>query len=102
METINSVFLSGNLVSDAVFEDVEGRSWCYMEVRTFRSSWNGSDKVKTPEIHEVRAMNVKSLQKYLNKGKSVIIQGRVVPSSEASDDFIMASSITFPGSGSHE
>lgn len=102
METINSVFLSGNLTGDASFESIDGKDWITMEVKTFRSSWNGNEKIKTPEFHEVRSLNLQTIAKYLKKGKAVVVQGRSIPSTDDADDFILATSITFPCSSREE
>ena len=45
-----------------------------------------------------------TIAKYLTRGKAVVVQGRVAPHSEVGRDgpTMIASSVTFPGSKSHD
>lgn len=96
MESVNVVVLSGVLAEDAVSYVEEGRDWCKFQVTTYWVSRQGDRKIRTPEHHSVRMINPGTIAKYLKKGKSVVVQGRLASSPNGT--FVLAPSVTFPGS----
>lgn len=96
METINHVFLSGNVVGSPREVNLNGEPVTRFSVKTLRSLGKGKDKIKSEEFHEIRIKNPGTIAQYLKEGKSVIIQGRSMPSSNEDVDYVLATSITFP------
>jgi single-stranded DNA-binding protein len=96
METLNLVVISGNISSDAVLYESNGIEYCDFSVVTFRSAKTDSGKVKSREEHHVTMFRPGTISKYLTKGKSVLIQGRVAPANSKGPN-IIATSVTFPG-----
>lgn len=102
METLNLAVLSGNVGADASVFYVDSVEWCSFPLVTFRMIKNDSGKVKVKEEHVVSVCRPGTITKYLTKGKSVIVQGRVAPigSNRIDPDYVVnviATSITFPG-----
>jgi single-stranded DNA-binding protein len=94
MESVNIVILSGLIVADAkVQEEGNSRPYCSFNLLTYRSLGKGKDKELIPEEHDVTLMNPGTISRHLRKGKSVVVQGRVVPGQG-----VLASSLHFPES----
>lgn len=100
METLNLAVLNGNVASDAVVFHKDSVEWCTFPLITYRMVKSESGKVKVKEEHVIAVCRPGTISKYLTKGKSVVVQGRVSPLS--SDYNVVATSITFPGSRSQD
>jgi len=95
METLNLVVLNGNVDADASVFYVDSTEWCSFPLVTYRMIKSDSGKMKVREEHIVSVCRPGTIAKYLTKGKSVIVQGRVAPAGSSHN--VVASSITFPG-----
>ncbi len=96
MESINIVVLSGQLIQDATIRPdpkAAGVEHCSFTIVTYRSIGKGKEKELISEEHEIWLRNPGTIGKHLRKGKSVMIQGRIVPGAG-----ILANSVHFPES----
>lgn len=94
MESINIVLLSGKITEDAVVSSAPGFTHidhCEFKLTTFRPIGKGRDKTLSAEEHTVWLLNPGTVMKYLKNGKSVTIQGRVIPGAG-----VLATGVHFP------
>jgi single-stranded DNA-binding protein len=95
METLNLAVLSGNVGQDASLFQIDGVEWCSFPLTTYRVIKNDSGKARVKEDHIASICRPGTIAKYLTKGKSVIVQGRLAP--VGSKYSVVATSLTFPG-----
>ncbi len=99
MESLNNVVVAGNITASAYKMSEKNHAWTVFDVTTYRVVKDGDNKIKIPEVHEVRMFNSGSIFEHLRVGKFAVVQGRVVPDTESCNSYIQATAVTFPTKG---
>lgn len=96
MESVNTVILSGTIEGNASIRRIDNDTEeCRFSVRSYRAKGRGDDKVKVSEVHRISLLNPKTIARHLTNGKSVIVQGRLIPPSESTGSTVFATKVTF-------
>ena len=102
METLNLAVISGNIGEPAsVLKSSDGSEYCVFSVITYKVVKTENGKTRIKEEIPVLMNRPGTIAKYLLRGKSVVIQGRVASLEDKSSNLI-ASAITFPGNKTHD
>jgi hypothetical protein len=91
--------VAGNITAAAYRMTEKNHAWTVFDVTTYRVVKDGDNKIRIPEVHEVRMFNSGSIFEHLRVGKFVVVQGRVVPDTEHCNSYVQANGVTFPTKG---